>query len=147
MMLVVTINGTSRRPRMVSIAKALGQVKEDFRNPLPEQSILDVCKQVGQTFRRRLLGPVKTVYLFLLQVLHGNLAISGLHHLTDIAFTDSGYCQSRGRLKVELLSGLFDVVPGTLRRAGESFGLWHGHRVIHIDATGVSMPDRPALQK
>ena len=62
---------------MVSIAKALGQVKEDFRNLLPEQSILDVCKQVGQTFRRRLLGPVKTVYLFLLQVLHGNLAISG----------------------------------------------------------------------
>ena len=132
---------------MVSIAKALGQVKEDFRELLPEQSILAVCQQVGQKFRRRLLGPTRTVYLFLLQVLHGNLAISGLHHLVDFTFTDSAYCQSRGRLKVELLSGLFAVVTGTLRRAGEAFGLWHGHRVIHLDATGVSMPDTPALQK
>jgi len=131
---------------MVSIAKALAQVKEDWKNLVPAEGIVQICRQVGHTFRRRLLGPVETIHLFLLQVLYGNLAISGLARLVDFAFTESAYCQARGRLKVELLARLLATVTGSLRRAGRAVGLWHGHRVYHIDGTGVSMPDTAELQ-
>lgn len=131
---------------MVSIAKAVGRVKDDFRDLLPAKSILAVCRRVGQKFRDGVLTPVNTVYVFLLQVLHGNMAMTGLSRLAGVPFTASAYCQARGRLKLELLAGLFEVVTATLRQAGQTVGRWHGHRVFHIDGTGVSMPDEEELQ-
>jgi hypothetical protein len=131
---------------MVSIAKALGQVKEDLRNLLPAESILAACRAVGQSFRDTVLAPVNTVYVFLIQILHGNVATTALSRLSGLAFTASGYCQARGRLKVELLRRLFAVVVEKLRPLGEAVGRWHGHRVFHIDGTGVSMPDEAELQ-
>ena len=131
---------------MVSIAKAVTRVKDDFKELLPERSILAVCRQVGQTFRDGVLRPANTVYVFLLQVLHGNMAMTGLSRLVGVEFTASAYCQARGRLKLELLAGLFKVVTEKLRQAGAAVGLWHGHRVFHIDGTGVSMPDTEDLQ-
>jgi hypothetical protein len=42
---------------------------------LPPEAILAVCGEVGYTGRRdRVLTPVTTVQLFLLQILHGNTA-------------------------------------------------------------------------
>ena len=131
---------------MVSFAKSLARVKDDLKNLLPARSILAVCRRVGQKFRDGVLTPVNTVYVFLLQVLHGNMAMSGLSRLAGVQFTASGYCQARSRLKLELLAGLFEVVTGALRQAGEAVGLWHKHRVFHIDGTGVSMPDEEELQ-
>jgi hypothetical protein len=131
---------------MASIAKGLAQVKREYGKWLTGESILEVCRQVGQGFRHRMLGPVETIYLFLLQVLHGNTAISHLRHLVDFTFTESGYCQARQRLGVGVLRGLFAAVAGAVRRAGEGFGLWHGHRVFHVDGTGASMPDTGELQ-
>ena len=131
---------------MVSIAKALGQVKEDLRNLLPAETILAGCRAVGQEFRHRVLAPVNTVYVFLLQVLHGNIAISALPRLSGLAFTASAYCQARGRLKLELLIWLFGWVVGQLRPVAEAAaGLWHGHRVFHVGGTGTSMPDAAFL--
>lgn len=132
---------------MVTIAKALAQVKDDHRKLLTGQSILKICREVGQTFRHGLLGPVETVHLFLLQVLHGNTAISHLRHLAEFGFTESAYCQARGRLKREVLVGLAGEVIERLRSAGRAVGLWHGHRVFHIDGSSFSMPDAPALRE
>jgi hypothetical protein len=146
MMLVVRINVNTRRPRMVRIAKALGRVKDDLRNLLSANTILEACRAVEQTFRDGMLTPVNTIYVFLLQVLHGNIAISALPRLAGLEFTESAYCQARGRLKLDLLARLFGGIVQTLRPLGEAVGLWHGHRVFHIDGTGVSMPDTPALQ-
>jgi hypothetical protein len=131
---------------MVSIAKALGQVKEDLADLLPAPMILSACQTVQQSFRDRVLTPVKTVYIFLLQVLHGNVAISALPRLSGLQFSESAYCQARGRLKLELLAELFATVVRRLRGAHAAIGLWRGHRVFHIDGTGVSMPDEAELQ-
>jgi hypothetical protein len=130
---------------MVSIAKALGQVKEDFRGLLPAETIRAGCRAVGQEFRERVLGPVNVVHVFLLQVLHGNIAMAALSRLSGLEFTASAYCQARGRLKVELLVWLFGWVVKQLRPLGEAVGRWHGHRLFHVDGTGVSMPDTPVL--
>lgn len=131
---------------MVSIAKVLGRVKDDLENLLPAESILAACRAVGQSFRDTVLAPVNTVYVFLIQILHGNVAMTALPRLTDLAFTAAAYCQARSRLKVELLRRLFGVVVEKLRPLGEAVGRWHGHRVFHIDGTGMSMPDEAELQ-
>lgn len=39
------------------------------------------------------------------------------------------------------------MLAGAAREAGEAFGRWHGHRVLLIDGSGLSMPDTPALQQ
>lgn len=130
---------------MVSITRALGQVKEDLGRLLPAETILAGCQAVGQQFRNTVLAPANAVHVFLLQVLHGNVAISALPRLSGLQFTESAYCQARGRLKLELVVWLFGWVVEKLRPLGESAGRWHGHRVFHIDGTGVSMPDSPPL--
>lgn len=131
---------------MVSIAKALVQVKEDLPNLLDAATILAACRAVGQRFRNGVLTPVATVHVFLLQVLHGNVAISALPRLAGLSFTESAYCQARGRLKVALLGQLLRTVTEALRGRGESAVRWHGHRTFHLDGSGVSMPDTPPLQ-
>ena len=63
------------------ISSALGKVKEDWKSLLSPNQILAVCEVVGHRWRDRLFGPVETVQLFLLQVLHGNTALKHLSHL------------------------------------------------------------------
>jgi hypothetical protein len=48
---------------------------------LQPDAILAACGEVGYTrWRDRVLTPVTTVHLFLLQILHGNTACSHLPH-------------------------------------------------------------------
>jgi hypothetical protein len=48
---------------------------------LPPEALLTVCAEIGYTTGRdRLLTPVPTVPLFLLQMLHGHTACSHLPH-------------------------------------------------------------------
>ena len=132
---------------MVTIARALARVKEEYGKLLTGETILQVCQQCGHAFRDRQLGPIRTVYLFLLQVLHGNTAVSDLRHKVDFEFTESAYCQARQRLPLAVLAGLFGTIVGGLRTVGQTVGLWHGHRTFHIDGTGFSMSDTQELRE
>jgi hypothetical protein len=50
---------------------------------LQPEAILGVCREIGSTtWRDRMLTPVTTMQLFLLQILHGNTACSHLPHLS-----------------------------------------------------------------
>jgi hypothetical protein len=131
---------------MVSIANALGRVKDELRDLLPAETVLAACQAAGQKFRDRKLTPVNTIYVFLIQLLNGNIAMEALPRLAGLEFTASAYCQARARLKLDLLSRLFRLVVEKLRPMGEAVGRWHGHRVFHLDGTGVSMPDEAELQ-
>ena len=130
---------------MVPTAKALERVRENYKEHLPSEAILGACQRAGHRFRQRRLGPVQTIQLFFLQVLYGNMAISGLRHLVEFAFSESAYCQARQRMRLEVLAELFAVIGAGLRRAGQTFGRWCGHRVFHVDGSGVSMPDTAEL--
>jgi len=132
---------------MVNIVAALGKVKKDFNQIIPSKMILWVCEDLGYQFRRRVLGPVETFYLMLVQILHGNTACSHLRHLTDVDCSVSAYCRARGRLPVALLRRLLTWVCQSLRDMTESVGSWHGHRVFHVDGSSFSMPDTDALRE
>jgi len=132
---------------MVNIRHALQKVKDDRQQLVATAMILAAVQAIGHTFRDRKLGPVQTVELFLLQILHGNIACSALRHVANMAATAGAYCQARARLPVNLLRHLLTQVCQHLRDATEDGSLWHGHRLFHLDGSSLSMPDTESLQK
>jgi len=132
---------------MVSITHALRQVKDDLAGALSRRVIEGICSNQGHRWRCRQLDPVSTIYLFLAQILNGNVACGSLPHLANQRFTASAYCQARMRLPVDVLKALVHRVGSTMRGLADQTASWHGHRIFHIDGTGFSMPDTPALQR
>jgi hypothetical protein len=57
-------------------------------------------RKCGHRWRERLLSPVTTIHLFVLQVLDCNTACAHLPRLSGMAFSDSAYCQARARLSL-----------------------------------------------
>jgi hypothetical protein len=106
-----------------------------------------VCREIGYTaWRDRLLTPVTTMQLFLLQILHGNTACSHLPHLSGLRFTAAAYCQARARLPVRFFDLPLERFRSAVQRSAVDEGRWHGHRTFLVDGSGGSMPDTPALQ-
>jgi hypothetical protein len=66
---------------------------------LQPDAILAVCREMGYTaWRDRLLTPVTTIHLGLLQMLHGHTACRHLPHSSGLRFTAAASCQARARL-------------------------------------------------
>jgi hypothetical protein len=131
-------------PRIVPI---LGRLRQDIAADLTPETIEEACQQTGYCWRQRLLGPVTTIYLFLLQILHGNTACQHVVHFGNWSFSDSAYCQARKRLPLAVFHWLLEKVATTFRAATADDARWHGHRVWLIDGSSFSMPDEPQLQQ
>src|SRR5688500_18605585 len=115
---------------------------------LQPEAILTVCRELGYTtWRNRLLTPVTTVQLFLLQILHGNTACSHLPHLSGLRFSTAAYCQARSRLPLRFFDHLLERFSSAVQRSAVDEGRWQGHRTFLVDGSGCSMPDTPALQE
>ena len=91
---------------MITILPTLRQVREDLGEVFSRAFIEQVCVQAGHHWRRRVCDPFVTIHLFLLQVLNGNLACSGVPHLSGISVTAPAYCQARQRLPLEVFRRL-----------------------------------------
>jgi hypothetical protein len=114
---------------------------------LQPEAILAVCREIGYTaWRDRVLTPVTTVQLFLLQILHGNTACSHLPHLSGLQFSAAAYCQARAKLPLRCFDLLLERFGRAVQRAALDEERWHGHRTFLVDGAGCSMPDTPALQ-
>jgi DDE family transposase len=114
---------------------------------LQPEAILAVCREIGYTaWRDRVLTPVTTMQLFLLQMLHGNTACSHLPHLSGLRFSAAAYCQARARLPLRFFDLLLERFSSTVQRSALDDGRWQGHRTFLVDGSGCSMPDTPALQ-
>jgi hypothetical protein len=57
-----------------SIFAAVQQIKSDLTQFLSSDFIQSVCEAVDYSWRKRVLDPLNTVHLFVLQILHGNTA-------------------------------------------------------------------------
>jgi hypothetical protein len=80
-----------------SIHEALLQIKGDLGRLLNKSLIDEAALQCGHVWQERVLDPIVTIHLFVLQILHGNTACSHLQHLTQKQFSPSAYCQARTR--------------------------------------------------
>jgi len=136
---------------MVSVSRALGRIKSDLEPYLPGESVEAACRGAGHRWRERELGPVATLHLFVLQVLHFNTAIRHLRHLAGRPVNAAAYCKARMRLPLGALQALLRSTSGAMRGAaaagGEGAqGLWCGLRAFLVDGTGTITPDTPALR-
>jgi hypothetical protein len=131
-------------PRIIPI---LGRLRQDITAGLSQRSIEEACRQAKHSWRRRILDPATTVYLFLLQVLHGNTACSHVVHFGRWSFTASAYCQARRRLPLAVFHALLGETAASFGAATEGDFRWLGHRVWLIDGSSFSMPDVPELQR
>jgi len=129
-----------------SIIEAVRRIKAEVAQWLLPETIQSICRAHGHTWRERVLDPVTTVHLFLLQMLHGNTACNHVPRLAGVSCTGQAYGQARTRLPLALLQQLLRQVTSTLKEAFLDDGLWHGHRTFLVDGSGVSMPDRCQLQ-
>jgi IS4 transposase len=129
-------------PRIVTI---LDRLRQDLASELTPEAIKSACKEEKYSWRDRVLNPVTTIYLFILQVLHGNTACQHTVHFGQWNFTDSAYCAARKRLPLGVLHRLMGRVARTCRKAGDA-STWFGHRVWLLDGSSFSMPDEPELQ-
>ena len=57
-----------------TLITALRQIRDDLAKVLEPVALRDLCRSLGVRWRERLLDPVTTIHLFLLQILHGNTA-------------------------------------------------------------------------
>src|SRR5947209_6743681 len=107
----------AKMARKGSISRALERIKQDLEPYLPAEAILAACRAHGRPWRERLLGPVQTIHLFVLQVLHLNTAITGLRHLVKFDFAESSYCEARQRLPLAVLQSLLRSSSEAMRAA------------------------------
>jgi Transposase DDE domain len=130
-----------------SISTILRRFTGEWALLLQPEAILTVCRDIEYTaWRDRLLTPVTTTQLFLLQILHGNTACSHLPHLSGLRFSAAAYCQARARLPLRVFDLLLERFASAVQPCVSSDGRWHGHRTFFVDGSGCSMPDTPALQ-
>jgi Transposase DDE domain len=130
----------------LSIPEILTQFKVDVAKVLSAETIRHVCLCLGHVWRDRVLDPVTTIHVFLLQILHGNIACSALPRLAGLAFTATAYCQARARLPLIVFGVLLQRVCDALLPEIDATGRWRGHRTWTLDGSSFSMSDIPVLR-
>lgn len=132
---------------MVGIARAVARFKDNPEEHLDHRLVFEACVAAGHGWRRRVLDPVVTLRLMLLQVLFGNVSCRAVGRLSGLRFSVTAYCKARARLPVDVLGCVAALLTHRARERTRGVGRWLGHRVLLIDGTGVSMPDTPGLQR
>jgi len=129
---------------MVSISRALARVKEDLQPFVSDEDIRNACRAAGHPWRERVLDPVTTVHLFIVQILHANTAINHLRHLTGIAMTSAAYCRARLRLPLAVLQRLLERTATAV--SADRPPDREGPRTFLVDGSSTLCPDAPGLQ-
>jgi hypothetical protein len=114
-----------------SVTTILQRLKTAWAAQLQPDAIHTACQKAGYTsWRDRLLNPVITVQLLLLQILHGNTACQHLPHLSGLRFSASASCQARAKLPLSVLTHLLERLGHAAQPALSKEGRWHGHRTF-----------------
>jgi hypothetical protein len=128
------------------LPRVLEKIQQNLTDYLHADTVVAAFRDAGLIWRNRVLDPLTTLRLFVLQILNGNTAINHLRHLHAEPFTDSAYCQARARLPLAALQRLLRRLVTALQPLMKDDGRWLGHRTFHVDGSGFSMPDTPELQ-
>src|SRR5262245_37455867 len=129
------------------ISSTLAALRQDLAARLGDDVILAACRAVAHTWLDScLLTPAAIIHCFLIQILHGNTALTHVSLLAGRAFSASAFCQARARLPLAVFRALLRQVVRAVIPDTEAIGRWRGHRTFLVDGSSSSMPDTPALQ-
>lgn len=129
-----------------------------IRKALPDEAIIQACKDSDYKYRDRIISPVVTVMHMILAAIWPEQSFAASWHLLwsyaasrlDIAGRSpslGSVAKARARLPVKLWISLFKLVSQRGQNLSKRFDKWHGHRVILADGTCVSMSDKEELFK
>ena len=129
------------------ISTTLNTLRQDLAAGLGGDFIVKACHAAGHTWSDScLLTPAAIIHWFLVQIFHGNTALTHVSQLAGRAFTASAFCLARAALPLAIYRAvLLEMVKGLIP-ATETVGLWLGHRTFLEDGSAFSMPDTPELQ-
>src|SRR5206468_1617921 len=114
-----------------------------------------IAAEVGP-HRERIYGPLRTLTLFIDQVLSDDQSCQGAvaRHVSEqvaagqkpSSSNNSSYCDARKRLPLGLLSRMGREIGTQLTARQPADWLWQGRHIKLVDGTTVSMPDTPENQ-
>lgn len=127
-----------------------------IRKALPDEAIIQACRDVDYKYRDRLITPVVTVMHMILAAIWPEQSFAASWHLLwsyaasrlDIAGRSpslGSVAKARARLPVKLWLNLFDWISQRGQNLSGRFDRWRGHRLILADGTCVSMSDKDEL--
>lgn len=123
-----------------SITRAVHRIKDDLFAVVSPELILEICAAEGHRWRTRVLGPVETLQLFIVQVLHGNTSCAHVRVLGRFSFSRAAYCAARSRIPLRVYRALLRSTGKDLTGHRHRLKLWRGHRLIGIDGSTFTMP-------
>lgn len=133
--------------------KSFAQLGEAFGGFIPERLLAPA--ESGSHSRRRLYSMGNTFWAFMGQMFSDDgscqevvqklKAYAALRDLDLPSSNTASYCNARSKLPVESLRAVHGHLAASMEQIGAD-DLWHGHRVIVVDGTGVSMPDTESNQ-
>jgi hypothetical protein len=94
----------------VTVTQVVKQFQPDWTRQLEPDAIRRACDDLASQWRQRMLDPVVTVQLFVVQMLHGHTACTHRRHLTQWAVTASAYGQARMKLPLRVCHRLLRTV-------------------------------------
>jgi len=119
---------------------------------LSDEEVEAICRQLGHTWRRRLLPPGVTVRSMVYRSLHADRSIAAV--VADLAGAGGGpdaapsgpaWCQARSRLPAALWPELLARSVARLRRLSGFDHRVFGRPLFIVDGSALSMPDTPEL--
>ena len=131
-----------------SLACALARIKQELDQWVDEPLMERACRDAGHRWRRRVLDPLTSVHLMLLQLL-AQVALTGLRHAA--AASAQAVCRARQRLPLAVLLNLLEhscaAACASSPSPSEDAGRWRGLRVFLADGMSVLAPDTPPLRR
>jgi hypothetical protein len=146
-----------RQQQQRKVRRKAGRLQAvDFFNALTAPALLEVTEAHLPAHRERLYPPTQTLSMFLKQVLEQDgscqqavnawAAQRAAEGLPVQSIRTGAYCKARGRLPVDMVTGLARHVADQLSGQAQPCWRWRGRRVKLADGTGISMPDTPENQ-
>src|ERR1700690_1196533 len=117
---------------MATIPAVPRRIKLDLQVFLPDAMVLEACRRVGHSWRRRQFDPVLTLHLFILQVLHFNTALTHLRYLSKLPMTAAAFCKARMRLPLPAMQMLLRQSAAAMRSVSGANGSWRKTRDSHL---------------
>ena len=130
-----------------------------IRNVVPDEAILQACREESYVYRQRKISPVLTVLHLLLAAIWPEESFQASWCVLWETFVShfpcmQGRCPSRGsiaearaRLPLGVWRRIFTWVRQNAEERSRAFDRWKGHRVVLADGTCVSMADQPELKE
>jgi IS4 transposase len=116
-----------------------------LRELLTQETIEQICQEVGYYFRSRLLSPLVIIFHMIGAAISRDGSFQSSWQLNGQAGQSGSLAKARKRLPLSIWKRLHQWIINRMAKQHESKHLWRGHRVVVQDGTCVSMSDEPAL--